>query len=367
MSRSVRIRKENKKKKRNKIIAISLIAVGLISTVAVIIMAALGVFDTGEVKPIRSSLEDRRVVGEIDGHKVRYEELKYVTYVIKQQYREKYGQDVWDSEESAAKYRDQLEADVISTLKTIYSTLVICDEVGVKENNKDAKEYTQAQIEKYVTENYRGDFEAYKSDIASSNLTDAAMRFAEKIEYLDFQAKSSMISDKNRLLYSKENAQEFIDYVLSSDDYSRIYYVIFNKNDNAGTDASGKAAAMAEHLRSIEDTDERYKEMREYISKSTTFISTNGQYVVDGTMGEEFDAAVDSIDIYGVAVAETEGEYFVMMKMPKEESHVRGGFDDMLASYQEIAYTKYKNEVIDRIEFVSNKYYDSLDLVNIVD
>ncbi len=368
--------KKNQKKKRNKIIAISLIAVGVVSTVAVVIMAICGVFDTGGVKAIRSSAEDRRVIGEIDGHKVKYEELKYVTYVIKEQYREKYGDDIWDSEESAAKYRDQLEADVIDALKEIYATLIICDEVGVKENNQDAKDYVQAQLEDIVAKDFSGDFDAYKDYLAKNNLTDAFMRFKTKTLYLDLQAKNKMITDGNeRIKYTDANAQDFINYVLSSDDFFRTIHIYYEKTGDEAADKAklDEAEAIISELNGITDTDERYNEMKYYIGHNGDYKSgyvtdtLAGFYITCGVMGDEYDAAANSIEEYGVALVETDYEYFVIMRMPKSIDDVKNNYDNIISYYHEKVYFDYKNEIIATVEFEPNDYYKSLDIVNIAD
>lgn len=373
MSRSVSKKRVVSKKK--KIISGVILGVGAISMVAVIIMAICGVFDTGKVKPIRSSFADSRSVGKIEGNKVRYEELKYVTFVLKEQYRERYGEDIWDSEESAAKYRDQLEADVILALKEIYATLVICDEVGVKKNNSEVKEAVQAQIEAMVASNFGGSFDEYKAYLERNNLTDAFNRFKTKTYFLDEQAMAKMVADGDeRIKYTRDNAQEFIDYVLEEDDFYRSIHVYFEKTGDATVDKAkyDEAMAMVEELNSISDTDERYKKMKEYIGNGEFrpgYITETaaGFYVTDGVMGDEYDAAARSVDVYGVALAETEYDYFVVMRMPKEKEHVQSQFETILTYYHGKVYFDYKNEVIGRISFEGNKYYDGLDIVDIVD
>ena len=84
-------------------------------------------------------------------------------------------------------------------------------------------------------------------------------------------------------------------------------------------------------------------------------------------MGEEYDAAALSVDLCGVAIAETQYEYFVIMRMPKDESDIQKNYDKIIGYYHEKIYFDYKNEVIGRTEFTPNKFYDGLDLVNIVD
>lgn len=363
-------------KNKNKIISMCVLGVGLLSMIAVIIMAICGVFDTGEIKPIRSSFADNRVVGKIDGHKVRYEELKYVSSIIKQQYREKYGEDVWETPESAEKYREQFETDVMLALKEIYATLVICDEVGIKENNADAKEYTQAQLEDIIAKDFSGDFDKYKEYLAKNNLTDAFMRFKTKTVYLDLQAKDKMISDgDSRFKYSTANAQEFIDYVLTSPDFFRTIHIYYEKTGDAALDKAklDEANSIVAELSAISDTDERYEKMKYYIGHNGDYKAgyvtdtRAGLYLTAGVMGEEYDGVATSIAEYDVSIVETEYEYFVVMKMPKEKDDVKSGFTKILAYYHEKIYFDYKNEVIGRIEFKGNNYFSKLDLLNITD
>lgn len=376
MSRSNKNLKNQNKKKKNKIIAISLIAAGLVSTVAVVIMAVMGVFDSGDVKPIRSSREDRRVVGTIDGHKVRYEELKYVTYVIKEQYREKYGENVWDSEESAAKYRDELTSDVIEALKEIYATVIACDEVGVNVNNQEAKDFTDAQLEDIVAKDFSGDFDAYKSYLEKNSLTDAFMRFKTKTVYLDLQAKNKMIEDGNdRIKYTDANAQQFINYVVSSDDFFRTIHIYYEKTGNAELDAAklSEAEAIANEINGISDTEEKYEKMKYYIGHVGDYRAgyvtdtRAGLYITEGVMGEAYDKAARSCEVYGVSVAETEYEYFVVMRMPKSADDVKSNYDRIIGYYHEKIYFDYKNEIMSRVEFVGNEFYKSLDIVSITD
>ena len=373
MARLLKSTKSNKNNK-NKIISLCVLGVGLVSMITVIIMAACGVFKTGDVKPIRSSFADSRVVGKIDGNRVKYEELKYVSSIIKQQYREKYGSDVWDTPESVEKYREQYEADVLEALKEIYATLVACDEVGVKKNNSDAKDYTQAQLEDIIAKDFKGDFDSYREYLEKNNLTDAFMRFKTKTVYLDLQAKEKMIAD-GLMKYSSQNALEFINYVLESDDFYRTIHVYYEKTGDADKDAAklSEAEAIVSELNAISDTDEKYEKMKYYIGhngdyKAGYITDTRaGLYLTTGVMGDEYDTAAMSCELYGAAVVETEYDYFVIMRMPKEKSDVQSNFDKILAYYHEKAYFDYKNEIISRIEFIGNSYFNKLDLVNIVD
>lgn len=376
MSRSNRSTKKQSKSKKNKIIAISLIVVGIISTVAVIIMAACGVFDSGKVKPIRSSREDRKIVGEIDGHKVKYEELKYVTYVIKEQYRAKYGEDVFETEESVAKYRGAFEKDVIDALKEIYATVIACDELGVKLNNQDAKDFTDAQVKDIIAKDFKGDFEAYKTYLEANNLTDAFMRFKTKTVYLDLQVKNKMIEDENeRIRYTDANPKDFIDYVVSSDDFFRTIHIYYEKTGDDVTDKAklDEATAIISELNSISDPEERYERMKYYIGHVGDYRSgyvtdtRAGLYITEGVMGAEYDAAARSSDIYGVSLAETEYEYFVVMRMPKSADDVKNNYDRIMGYYHEKIYFDYKNEIIGRAVFEPNKFYEEIDLINIVD
>ena len=368
----------NKKKKKNKIIALAVIGVAVVSFIAVLVIYLLGGYDNiigtrdGKYEPIKSSKDDSKTVGKIDGFNVKYEELRYVAFVVKERYEILYGEDVWENEEKASKYREAFEADVMRELCDIYSTLSICDDMKVKTGSDDVNKYVDAQMEEFIDKDFHGSVEEYKEYLEKYKLTDSFNRFKIKCYYLDILALQKMVDDGHEIIkYSDRDVNSFIDYVVSNDDFYRTIHVYFEKDSKNDADIRFEAEALVADMKAISDTGARYDRMCYFIGhrgdyKDGYVTDTKaGFYITDGVFGEEYDVAARSIEEYGVALVETEHEFFVIMRMPKENEHVSRNVNSILSYYYEKQYFDYKTGVADNLKFEPNKYYATLDILNL--
>lgn len=366
------------KSKKNKIIALSIICVAIVSFIAVLVIYLLGGYDSvigtkdGKYEAIKSSKEDSKVVGKIDGFNVKYEELKYVSYIVEERYKTLYGEDVWDNEESAAKYREAFEEEVMRELCDIYATLSICDELKVKTKSDEVNRFVDAQMAEIIDKDFKSDVEAYKEYLAKYNLTDAFNRFKVKCYYLDILALEKMVDNGHDIIkYSDRDVNAFIDYVVSSDDFYRTIHVYYEKDGVNDDETRREATALVSDMKAMADDAARYERMCYFIGhrgdyKEGYITDTKaGFYITKGVFGDEYDGVAATLSEYDVALVETEYEFFVVMKMPKERDHVSKNLDNILSYYYEKAYFDYKNEVAKNISFEPNKYYATLDLLNL--
>ena len=366
------------KSKKNKIIALSIICVAIVSFIAVLVIYLLGGYDSvigtkdGKYEAIKSSKEDSKVVGKIDGFNVKYEELKYVSYIVKERYKTLYGEDVWDNEENAEKYREAFEEEVMRELCDIYATLSICDEVKVKTKSDEVNQFVDAQMAEIIDKDFKSDVEAYKEYLAKYNLTDAFNRFKVKCYYLDILALEKMVDNGHDIIkYSDRDVNAFIDYVVTSDDFYRTIHVYYEKDGVNDDETRREAMALVSDMKAMADDATRYERMCYFIGhrgdyKEGYITDTKaGFYITKGVFGDEYDGVATALGEYDVALVETEYEFFVVMKMPKERDHVSKNLDSILSYYYEKAYFDYKNEVANSISFEPNKYYETLDILNL--
>ena len=366
------------KSKKNKIIALSIICVAIVSFIAVLVIYLLGGYDSvigtkdGKYEAIKSSKEDSKVVGKIDGFNVKYEELKYVSYIVKERYKTLYGEDVWDNEENAEKYREAFEEEVMRELCDIYATLSICDEVKVKTKSDEVNQFVDAQMAEIIDKDFKSDVEAYKEYLAKYNLTDAFNRFKVKCYYLDILALEKMVDNGHDIIkYSDRDVNAFIDYVVTSDDFYRTIHVYYEKDGVNDDETRREAMALVSDMKAMADDATRYERMCYFIGhrgdyKEGYITDTKaGFYITKGVFGDEYDGVATVLGEYDVALVETEYEFFVVMKMPKERDHVSKNLDSILSYYYEKAYFDYKNEVANSISFEPNKYYETLDILNL--
>lgn len=366
------------KSKKNKIIALSIIAIAVVSFIAVLVIYLLGGYEgvigtkDGKYEPIKSSKQDSTTVGKIDGFNVKYEELKYVAYVVKERYKTLYGDDVWDNEETKAKYKEQFEKDVMRELCDIYATLSICEDLKVKTKSDDVNKFVDAQMEEIIDKDFGSDVTAYQEYLTKYKLTDSFNRFKIKCYYLDIIALEKMVSDGHDVIkYSDRDVNEFIDYVTNSDDFYRTIHVYFEKDGKNDADIKFEAEAFLKEMQLMDDDSARYERMCYFIGhegdyKEGYITDTKaGFYITDGVLGDEYDEVARSLDNYGVGLVETEYEFFLVMRLPKERDHVSKNLDKILAYYYEKAYYDYRNTVASSLAFKPNKYYATLDLLNL--
>ena len=177
--------------------------------------------------------------------------------------------------------------------------------------------------------------------------------------------------EHDAIKYSDRNPTEFVDYVVSSDDFYRTIHVYFEKNGENDNNIRFEAGALVADMKAITDTAARYERMCYFIGhrgdyKDGYVTDTKaGFYITDGVFGEDYDVAARSIEEYGVALVETEHEFFVIMRMPKENEHVSRNVNSILSYYYEKQYFDYKTGVASNLKFEPNKYYATLDILNL--
>lgn len=362
-----------KKKKRNRIIAISVISTAIVCfTVFIVVVIAFGL---GKVKPIKGTEEELRVVGTIDGTDVKYEELRYITLLYKSAYERTYGEGIWDNEESSEKYREKLENEVISNLKNNYAVLASCKSLNIDTNMKEADEYVQEQIEKIIDDDFDGSQKKYKEWLSENNLTDSLLRFICRVDYLESVVLNTMIDNEIYVKYNDKKYDEFIDYVMTDNEYARTIHVFASKSEtdiDANEKKIKKMRDIAADLKSIESDSERYEKMKSYIGKSDEYVSgftiasIDGVYFTRGQMGDEYESTTFELSEYECSdMIETNDGYYVIMRLPKEQEYVITSVTTLLSYYQNAQLNLYKKAMHNSIDFVPNEYFGELDLTKI--
>lgn len=364
---------DRKKKKRNKIIAVSIIGVASACFITFVVIAL--VYGLGRVKPIKGTEEELRAIGTIDGYEVKYEELRYITLLYKSAYERTYGDGIWDDEKLSGQYVEKLEDEVMSNLKNNYAVLAACKSLNIDTNMKEADKYVQEQIEKIIDNDFDGSQKKYKEWLSENNLTDNLLRFICKIDYLESLVLNTMIDNEIYVKYNDKKYDEFIDYVMSDNEYARTIHVFYSKSETDPESDAKKLEKMneiANDLKGIENDSERYNAMKSYIGKTEEYVpgftiaNIDGIYFTRGQMGDEYENAAFKLPEYGCSeVLETDDGYYVIMRLPKEQEYVIKSVTTLLSYYQNAQLNLYKKAMHGSIDFVPNEYFKELDLTKI--
>jgi len=374
---------ENKKTTwtKQKKIAASVIIAGIACTVLFAVIMAVSYFNS--VRPIKSTEDEARVVGECGGFEVRYEELRYVTLLYKQALDVRIGKYDTLDDTGKAEYESQLESLVLDDLKSNYIILALCDEYDIKTDSRKVKNYVNDEMEKFVEATFDGDMDEYKDWLAKNNLTDSFVRLMYKVDYLESQLLEHFIKNKIGIEYDEYSLEAFAEHIMESEDWAKATYAYYPKSSVTTTykgqvytiwDAKNSlptAEAAAKALAAISDDGERFTYMtKSVIGKAPMVqgysITGTGVYFTVGQMGEEFESAALELDLYGTSdVIEFEDGYYVIMRLPLEEDEVKKQAAELLSHYRYGALKKCEDAKEAEIRFVGNEYFDGLSLIDI--
>lgn len=373
-------KKAEKWSKKRKLAAAVIIA-GVACTVIFAILMTVSYFNS--VRPIKSTEEESRVVGECGGFEVRYEELRYVTLLYKQSLDVKLGKYDTLDEVGKAEYEKQLEELVLDDLKSNYIILSLCDEYGIKTSSRGVRSYVNNEMKKFVRGAFDGDMDKYKAWLAENNLTDSFVRLMYSVDYLESQLLYHFIKNSINIEYDENTLGAFADHIMESDEWGKAIYAYYPKSSVTAVhdgqsyvvwDAERSlptAMAAAEALAAIESDSERFNYMtKTVIGKAPMVqgytITGTGVYFTVGQMGEEFESAVFGLDLYGTSgVIELDTGYYVVMRLPLEEDEVKKQAAELLEHYRYGALKKSEDAKENEISFVGNEYFYSLSLIDI--
>ena len=374
--------KENKDTKwtKKKKTAAAIIIAGVVCTLIFAAIMLVSYFTS--VRPIKSTDEEAKVVGECGGFEVRYEELRYVTLLYKQALDVRLGEyDTLDAE-GKAEYEAQLEALVLEDLKSNYVILSLCDEYDIKTNSRDVKNYVNKALKEFVEGAFDGDMDEYKAWLAENNLTDSFVRLMYKVDYLESLLLEHFIENKIGIEYDEYSLSAFADHIMASEDWAKVTYAYYPKQ-SVTVAHEGKtyivwdaekslpsAEAAAAELSEIGDDGERFDHIKTVIGKAPMVqgysITGTGVYFTVGQMGEEFESAAFALELYGTSqVVELEDGYYVLMRLPFEEDEVKKQAAELLSHYQYGALKKRENAKEAEISFIGNEYFEGLSLIDI--
>ncbi len=350
---------------KNKIIAISVIGVAVIAAIIVAVIML-----SNSINPIPSTEEEAKVVGTVGGYEVKHEELRYITLLHKESLDVTMGKYETLTAEEKAEYEALLNSRVASDLKKNYVILALCADYGIDINSSEANDYVNEQIKAYVKEAFEGNMTKYKEWLAENNLTDSFVRLNYKINFLESKLFNHFVENKIDIVYDEQSIPEFIEYVMNSEEWIRTIHVYYPKKSEFMTAAKSysRICEARENLAGIWYDDDRYDEICKEIGRApfVSEISTtgNGTYFTYGQMDDAYESAAFALDFYEVSdIVETQDGFFVIMRLPLQESDVKARVDTLLVYHQYASLKKQMDAKSETLAFVGNEYYNSISLV----
>ncbi len=354
--------------KKRKLIAS---VVGALAIAFIVFLTVLIVLGFGAVRPIKSSEQEATVVGSCGGYEVKYEELRYLTLLHKRVLDGEMGAYASLDEAGKEAYAKELNSRVVEDLESNYIILSLCEEYGVDTDSREVRDYVQDEIELFVSESFEGSMDKYKAWLGENALTDSFLRLNYKVDRLESLLLTHFADNKIGIAYDNGNRAEFVEYIMEGKDWVRTIHAYYPKESEyfSTKDSKTRAEAAAARLSAIADDEERYAQMKSEIGAApfvSGFSTTgNGLYFMKGVMGELYDEASFSLEIYGTSdVVETADGYYVIMRMPLEREHLDiETVPELLTRYQYSVLKKHEDEKKAELSFAGNDYFKSLNLI----
>ena len=351
------------------------IALALLPFILVFSFLLVSCSDKAILDEIEASDDDLKVVGSIGGKDILYDELRCITANYREVLANKYGEDIWDSDVTAAEHLPELERYVLSALKVNAAALIAAERNGISPDDKEIREYVKIELNKLSEElvseiKINSEIEdhspsrkeinaAYVKYLKDYHLTDRYNRYTISVHGCVQQLLQKCVTD-GTLSNDDEYIRKYID-----DNFVRVLHIYIRNDSGESVDANRKLAEDAlNQLRAGETT--MKKLIGSKINDDHYLTTMHGYYF---TRGEYFTAYEDSayaleIGEYSDVVASQDG-FYIIQRLELENDYINQIFETLKSQY----HTSYVNGMIEdikeEIEFTFNDYGKSLDLTKI--
>lgn len=309
--------------------------------------------------------EGEKKIGECAGYDVLFEELRFVTLYYKDSFAATYGEDIWDTPESAEQYRDELEEVVWDMMLNNYAVLAACAHYRITKKDLESDAIQNAvneQISEVIAE--EGGKEAFAQMLKEHYMTESFMRFSLAVTQMEHELYYTLTDDLGVIMDDQETFLEWLE-----DGNCEYVQHLFIRNDPHDDVDANRAIAESARERLLKSLDYE-AELKQMLGNAQTHEDTaimTPYFVVRDAYSEEITSAVFRMSHPGDVseVVETEDGFYVFVCMEYKTDTLLLQLPSLLHSYQ---WAKVQEE-IDRhredLEIVLNEYGKSIDLLEI--
>ena len=124
-------------------------ALTLISLLLIFSTLLISCGDKPIIDEIEPSEEDIKVIGSVGGKDILYDELRCLCLNYREVLANKYGDDIWENETTAAEHLPELEAYVLQALKVNAAALIAAERNGISIDSKEIKEQINLELNRF--------------------------------------------------------------------------------------------------------------------------------------------------------------------------------------------------------------------------
>lgn len=299
------------------------------------------------------------------GCEIRYDELRYVTMTQKAKLENKYGNGIWNTPETAERYRAELEAAVYDVLRSNYAVLVACQQFGISLDRLES-EAILTSVENSVQKAIRecGGQEAFEQLLVTTYMSEDFLRFSLAVTELENELLHKLTSELGLI---ESDVNRFMTWM--SDGNAVYVQHIFIEND-PGENVEANRALAEELVRQLKNGEKNISSLVG-LAINEEKLNLDPYYVVRDVYAPEIESAVLGLQNAGNVseVVETAEGFYVFVRIAErfgEDGRNLSAIakaDALLTSYQWARVEAYVQAAKEQVVIEWNDYGKSLDLV----
>ena len=303
------------------------------------------------VKPLESSEEEKRVVGYIGETEILYEELRFMVLTYKKSLTDSLGDNVFDGEEKANRYREEIREYVYENITFNYAVLSMCRDVGLDSNDDLVSDAVQEEVQKLAKS--LGGYKKYQKYLKENFLTDKVFRDNVLVEIMQNELFYVYVYDFGIIESDSDKIYDII-----KDEFVRTQHIYVSKSTEGSLDKIRNAYAELCEGADFWATLQKYGE--------DSALAETGEYITRGYMNEAYENAAYGLSINTYSeIIESDNGYFIVKRLSQDPLYLMVNLDTLSERYQRYAFLNIIYEEQAALEFVPNEYLEGLDLLNL--
>lgn len=325
----------------------------IVSLFLVILMLLL----TGCAKQRVSEEDSLRVVGTVGEFEVSYGEFRFVLLSYMNILTEAYGEDIFDTPESANKYADMIWEHINESITVNYAVLTMCREVGIEMTDPALERYLNEKMEEHIKS--FGGKGAYIRSLNENYMTDSFFRFNVLVDKMQNELFYVYVDDLG--IIERGESEEDV-YKTINENFIRTQHVYISKTNGKSCD---------ENQALIEEAHKRLQNGEDFISVVNDYGEDNemkelGIYITKGYMSHSYEDIAFELTCGKYSdIVEDENGFYIIKRLDLDTGYVMLNMNSLFEKYQKYTFLNMINETQKTLKFTPNDYLKSLDIFEV--
>lgn len=308
----------------------------------------------------QTQINQKKVVGEVDGVKIYYDELYALSHYYSDTARTA-------ASKSGAEPSVELDRLIRENIITNTAMLRLCESKGLTYDEDSLKTEIDAEWNSTLSQSFDGDEEAFRANLSEQHLTERYVRYSIGIELL-YEKLSVQYPALGLVVSGEENVRAHI-----QSNFVHVYHLVrFYDEENQAE----QYAKMQEALSLLNKGATMYEMVKDGYSEDFLDPSANGYYFTKGSMDEQYEAAAFSLQMNEISgIVDAKGYdnngvysscYYILQRAPLEEAYIDEHLSELQDEYYNTVIYADLQETKASMTFVPNDFYESLTLTELL-